>query len=70
VTRLNQASGPLEKYFIDLQGLWREIDFRRPNPMECVVDIQHYNDMIQEDWVYVFLDDLDDKLDKIRGDIL
>jgi hypothetical protein len=38
--------------------------------MECVVDIQHYNDMIQEDWVYVFLDDLDDKLDKIRGDIL
>jgi hypothetical protein len=38
--------------------------------MECVVDIQHYNDMIQEDRVYVFLDGLDDKLDKIWVDIL
>jgi hypothetical protein len=65
VTRLKQAGGPLEKYFTDLQGLWREIDFRRPNPMECVFDIQHYNVMIQEDRGYVFLDGLDDKLDKI-----
>ncbi|XP_059440183.1 uncharacterized protein LOC132172662 [Corylus avellana] len=70
VTRLKQAGGSLEKYFTDLQGLWREIDFRRPNPMECVADIKHYNDMLQEDRVYVFLDGLDDRLDKIRGDIL
>jgi hypothetical protein len=70
VTRLRQAGGSLEKYFIDLQSLWSEIDFRRPNPMECVVDIQHYNDLIQEDRVYVFLDGLDDRLDKIKGDIL
>lgn len=69
VTRLKQAGGSLEKYFTDLQGLWREIDFRRPNPMECVADIKHYNDMLQEDRVYVFLDGLD-RLDKIRGDIL
>jgi hypothetical protein len=70
VTRLKQAGGSLEKYFTDLQGLWREIDFRRPNPMECVADIQHYNTMIQEDRVYTFLDGLDDRLDNIRGDIL
>lgn len=38
--------------------------------MECVVDIQHYNVMIQEDRGYVFLDGLDDRLDKIQGDIL
>lgn len=38
VTRLKQAGGSLKKYFTDLQGLWREIDFRRPNPMECVGD--------------------------------
>lgn len=70
VTRLKQAGGSLEKYFTDLQGLWREIDFRRPNPMECVGDIQRYNDMLQEDRVYSFLDGLDDKLDNIRSDIL
>jgi len=70
MTRLRQVGGSLEKYFTDLQGLWREIDFRWPNPMECVVDIQHYNDLIQEDRVYVFLDGLDDRLDKSRGDIL
>jgi len=70
VTRLKQASGSLEKYYTDLQGLWREIDFRRPNPIECSVDIQHYNKITQEDRVYVFLDGLDDRLDKIRADVL
>ncbi|XP_057962224.1 uncharacterized protein LOC131153781 [Malania oleifera] len=70
VTRLKQAAGSLEKYYTELQGLWREIDFRRPNPMECSVDIQHYNLIIQEDRVYVFLDGLDDRLDKIRADVL
>ncbi|KAJ0045362.1 hypothetical protein Pint_05392 [Pistacia integerrima] len=70
VTRLKQARGSLEKYYNDLQGLWCEIDFRRPNPMECAVDIQHYNLILQEDKVYVFLDGLDDRLDKIRGDVL
>ncbi|RVW24901.1 hypothetical protein CK203_079484 [Vitis vinifera] len=67
---LKQAGGSLEKYYNDLQGLWREIDFRRPNPMECAVDIHNYNLLLQEDRVYVFLDGLDDRLDKIRGDVL
>ncbi|KAJ0088268.1 hypothetical protein Patl1_33184 [Pistacia atlantica] len=64
------AGGSLEKYYNDLQGLWREIDFWRPNPMDCAIDIQHYNLILQEDRVYVFLDGLDDRLDKIRGDVL
>lgn len=49
VSRLKQAGGSIEKYYNDLQGLWREIDFRRPNPMECPIDIQHYNTLLQED---------------------
>ena len=65
VTQLKQAGGSLEKYYNDFQGLWREIDFRRPNPMECEVDIHNYNLLFQEDKVYVFLDGLDDRLDKI-----
>lgn len=38
--------------------------------MECAADIHHYNLILQEDIVYVFLDGLDDRLDKIRGDVL
>ena len=49
VTQLKQAGGSLEKYYNDLQGLWREIDFHRPNPMECAVDIHNYNLLLQED---------------------
>ena len=70
VSRLRQAGGSLEKYYTDLQGLWREIDFRRPNPMECPADIQRYNNLLQEDRVYVFLDGLDDKLDNNQSDVL
>ncbi|XP_075473306.1 uncharacterized protein LOC142504306 [Primulina tabacum] len=70
VTRMKQAGGSIEKYYNDLQGLWREIDFRRPNPMKCPGDIQKYNSILQEDRVYVFLDGLDDRLDKTRSDVL
>jgi hypothetical protein len=64
VARLKQAGGSLEKFYTDLQGLWHEIDFRRPNLMECPLDIHHYNALLQEDRVYTFLDGIDDRLDK------
>ncbi|RVW28069.1 hypothetical protein CK203_097961 [Vitis vinifera] len=67
---MKQAGGSIEKYYNDLQGLWREIDFRCPNLMKCARDIQKYNSTLQEDRVYVFLDGLDDRLDKIRSDVL
>jgi hypothetical protein len=49
VSHLRQAGGSLEKYYTNLQGLWCEIDFRRPNPMECPADIQRYNNLLQKD---------------------
>lgn len=70
VSRLRQAGGSLKKYYTGLHGLWRKIDFRRPNPMECPANIQRYNNLLQEDRVYVFLDGLDNKLDNIRSDVL
>ncbi|RVW97991.1 hypothetical protein CK203_029056 [Vitis vinifera] len=70
VTKMRQVGGSIEKYYNDLQGLWREIDFRHPNPMNCATDIQKYNTILQEDRVYIFLDGLDDWLDKIRSDVL
>ena len=38
--------------------------------MKCVEDIQVYNSNIQEDRVYVFLDGLDECLDRVRSDVL
>ena len=70
VTRMKQGGGSIEKYYNNLQGLWQEIDFRRPNPMECAIDIQKYNSILQEDRVYTFLDGLDDRLDKTWSDVL
>ncbi|KAG6490199.1 hypothetical protein ZIOFF_051484 [Zingiber officinale] len=70
MTRLKQAGGSLEKFYSDLQGLWREIDIRRPYPMEYLGDIQRYNSLVQEERACLFLDGLDDHLDNIRSDIL
>lgn len=38
--------------------------------MECPGDIHHYNDLLQEDRVYTFLDGINDRLDNIRSDVL
>jgi len=40
VTRMRQREGLIKKYYNDLQGIWREIDFQRPNPMKCATDIK------------------------------
>ncbi|KAF5455638.1 hypothetical protein F2P56_025190 [Juglans regia] len=70
VTRMRQTGVSIEKYYTNLQGLWCEIDFLRPNLMKCAIDIQKYNSIVQEERVYVFLDGLDDRLDNIRSDVL
>jgi hypothetical protein len=70
ITQLTQHGGTLENYYNNLQGLWREIDFRRPNPMKCAQDIAQFNRIQQEDRVYTFLDGLDDRLDNVRADVL
>lgn len=70
ITQMTQHGGTLENYYNNLQGLWREIDFRRPNPMKCAQDIAQFNRIQQEDRVYTFLDGLDDRLDNVRADVL
>ena len=46
VTKMRKVGGSIEKYYNDLQGLWIEIDFRHPNPMNCATDIQKYNTIL------------------------
>ena len=70
VSQMKQVGGSIEKYYNDLQGLWREIDFCRLNLMACAIDIQNYHSILQEERVYTFLDELDDRLDHVQSDVL
>jgi hypothetical protein len=63
VARLKQLGRPVKEYYNDLQSLWQEIDFRRPNLMVHAEDIKKFNSFVQENRVYTFLDGLDDRLD-------
>jgi hypothetical protein len=60
----------VEEYYNELQGLWQEIDFRRPNLMVYPEEIEIFNKFVQETRVYLFLDGLDDKLDRVRADVV
>ncbi|KAL3519671.1 hypothetical protein ACH5RR_017820 [Cinchona calisaya] len=70
VNQTKQNGGIIDQYFGTLQGYWREIDLRRPNPMKTDEDIHTYNQIIQEERLNIFLDGLNDKLDATRRDIL
>lgn len=43
VKRLKQGRRSIKTYYNNIQGLWREIYFHRPNPMKCEIDKQKYN---------------------------
>ena len=69
-SRMRQDGRPVETYYSDLQSLWQEIDYRRPNPMKCGTDIEIFNKIVQMDRVYTLLAGLDEMFDQIRSDIL
>jgi hypothetical protein len=70
VSRIKQGGRAIDIYYDELHGLWQEIDFRSPNPMECARDIEKFNMFIQKTRVYTLLDGLDDRLDTIRAQVV
>ncbi|XP_078161983.1 uncharacterized protein LOC144557297 [Carex rostrata] len=70
INQIKQVGGSIENYYTQLQGLWKELDIRRPNPMEHPGDIEKYKKLVQEDRVLVFLDGLDNRLDHVRARVL
>jgi GAG-pre-integrase domain/gag-polypeptide of LTR copia-type len=70
VTHLKQEGKTIEEFYDELQALWQEIDFRCPNPMDTPGDIEKFNLFIQKARVYTFLDDLEDRFDVIRAQVL
>ena len=70
INQIKQMGGSIENYYTQLQGLWKELDIRRPNPMEHPGDIEKYQKLVQEDRVLIFLDGLDNRLDHVRARVL
>jgi Retrotransposon gag protein len=46
ISRVKQGARAIEEYFDELQGLWQEIDFRCPNPIEFSADIVKFDTSI------------------------
>nr|GFB50103.1 putative Gag-polypeptide of LTR copia-type [Tanacetum cinerariifolium] len=67
---LKQNGAPLEEFWIVMQGIWREIERRDPNPMTCPTDIATYNKIRSENKLFQFLNALDRKYDPIKREIL
>ena len=65
-----QGGCPLVEYYNELNSIFMELDYRRPNDMMCVADIKKQRKCIAEDWVYIFLAGLDHSLDQVSGHVL
>ena len=67
---LTQGNNTIEHFYGQLNTLWKEIDRRMPNSMECSKDITTFNNYIQRQQVYQFLVGINDSLDKEKRDLL
>ena len=62
-----QGGCPLSEYYNELNSVFLELDYGRPNDMECTNDIEKH---IVKDRIYIFLTGLDRNLDQVGGRIL
>ncbi|KAL3622106.1 hypothetical protein CASFOL_033517 [Castilleja foliolosa] len=69
-SRLFQGEQTLEKYYQMCQSLWREIDRRDPNDMDCPNDISKYNKKVQTFRLYQFIHGDDVTFDAVKRDLL
>ena len=65
-----QGGRPLSKYYNELNSIFLELDYCRPNDMECTNDIEKLRKRTVEDRIYIYLAGLDHNLDQVSGRIL
>ena len=65
-----QGSRPLSEYYNELNSIFLELDYRRPNYMECTNDIEKLRKRTVEDGIHIFLAGLDHNLDQVSGRVL
>ncbi|XP_071718218.1 uncharacterized protein [Rutidosis leptorrhynchoides] len=67
---IRQESKSIEELWLQMQGIWGEIEMRDPNPMEHPNDIVKYNNIRSEQKLFQFLNALDRKHDNIKRELL
>ena len=65
-----QGGHPLSEYYNELNSIFLELDYCRPNDMECTNDIEKPKKCTVENRIYIFLAGLDHNLDQVSGRIL
>ena len=66
----HQGGHPFVEYYNELNSIFIELDYRMPNDMMCVTDIEKQMKHIAEDWVYIFLIGLDHNLNQVSSYVL
>lgn len=67
---IKQGKDSIEAFYGKLVALWKEIDRRMPNPMDCPKDITTHNVILQKNRLFQFLAGVNDEFDKDRRDLL
>ena len=65
-----QRGRHLLEYYNELNSIFLELDYRRPNDMECTNGIEKLRKHTVEDRIYIFLTGLDHNLDQVSCQIL
>ena len=65
-----QGGCPLSKNYNELNSIFLELDYHRPNDTESTNDIEKLRKRTIEDRIYIFLVGLDHNLDQVSGRIL
>ena len=61
---------PLSEYYNELNSIFLELDYHRPNDMECANDNEKLRKRTTKDRIYIFLAGLDHNLDHVSSRIL
>ena len=61
---LTQGKNTIEHFYDQLNTLWKDIDRRMLNPIECSKDITTFNNYIRRQRIDQFLAGIDESLDK------
>ena len=62
-----QGGCPLVEYYNELNSIFMELHYRRPNDMTCVANIGKQRKCTIEDRIYIFLTNLDHGWNQVSG---
>lgn len=68
--RIRQSGWPISVYFGEFYEIFQELDHYNKIAMTCEKDIKIYQELQEQQRVYIFLGGLDDEFEQVHGEIL